>query len=168
MSLAKSQIENPSVLAEFSSEKVVESVVVSGINNSEITIVDTLVEGMPETVQKDIRVQKIIAEIDRLERGYLPLTQDLYHSRFFANPERYILIGMGAFFIIGILFSFNELLGVVGLIGLIVLALFYYTVQRNVVGQLKKDTNDIKGQIVTQMNALRAIQDEIIQAEVET
>jgi hypothetical protein len=163
VSLAKSLIAPENLLAEFSAEEIVESVVVSNLNHSAVTIVDTLVQEMPETVQTDSAIQRLVAEIDRIEKTYLPLAQDLFHSRILANPERYVLLLMVAGLGVGVLWCLLPLLGLVGLAAAIGALAFYIVVQWRVAQSLKQDIGKTREALVSKVAELQQRQDALLQ-----
>lgn len=161
MSVAKSLVEEQNLLTEFSTNDIVDSVIVAGSNN-QVTLVDAVVEGMPDHVQHDIRIQRLVAEISSLEKKYTPLVDDLHHSRVFANPERFVVAAMFLLFVVGGIAAISFWIGFIALAVLVGLVAIYFLVQIRVVRGLRQEINESREQIVGKLNELRSVQTQLL------
>jgi hypothetical protein len=150
------------LLAEFEAGDIIDSVAISGISGSSITIADTLIQQMPDQVMQDVKIQRILGEISDLERTYLPLYQDWRNTRLLNNFEQYIVVLMIALFIVGVFFSLTTFLGLVALLVVLVLAIFHFLVRIRVAGSYKQDVMRGRNELMSKLNELKIEQQRVM------
>lgn len=151
-------IEAGHLQAEFNAEEILDSVVLSGISGSSVTVANTLYQDMPESVRQDSSVNRLLNEIYHLERAYLPLVIDLQHASIWANPERSMLMLTGLLLIVGIAMGFGQFIGLVAALIVTGLIIFYLIVRIQVARSIRRDANIIRQQLIERMTELSAAQ----------
>lgn len=164
MSEAKRLINDNVVTATMEAEEIVDSVVLNGINGSNVTIVDTIVNGMPESVQQNVAVQTLVAQIHTLERHYAPLVRDYQYSQVLANPERYVFGLAILLFAAGLIMNVVDSFGLgyiaswVILVGIIAVIAFQMVVRFRVQRGLKTEVEQTRSELISKIGELNRLQ----------
>jgi NADPH-dependent 2,4-dienoyl-CoA reductase/sulfur reductase-like enzyme len=126
-------------------ERDVETMIGVVATGASVSFIRNRVEALPANVQSDIEIQRIAAEIENLEKGYLPVFEDFYSTRLTTNPERYVLILMGSLLVIGSCSSIQIGAGTLfGTVVVVLALLFYFRIQYRAHHAAKREMVEVK------------------------
>lgn len=152
----------PSIISEISADKVVDSILMSGVSNS---MIDIVMNEIPEEFQNNAQIQSMIQQIQHTEREYIPLYRDWQNSGLFSEFHKTLFRLMGVLYVVGVIACLSLILGTLALLGLIVVLGIYLYARWRVLKDIKQRLDFIRQQLVSQTKEFFNLQATFVKAK---